>query len=326
MHKAHKKAKNPETGEKFGTGWWVPFPDYRDYTIDYEGVAETVGKLKLKPSEKVLSLDPAEVENPPPLPIPLKKDLRKWCSPIENQGGLGSCTAHAAAGVVEYYQRKLYGMHIDSSRLFIYKTTRNLMGVIGDTGAWLRTTMAALVLCGAAPEKYWPYSDRNPDFDQEPPAFIYALADNYEALRYVCHDPWHKRINPNHVLWRVLWSIARGIPVMFGFYGFPSFWQSRNTGEIPYPCKGENIQWGHAIVAVGYDFRKKIKNAECPDEKTTKGALLIRNSWGRNWGDNGYGWLPFKYVRKRLALDFWSLLDMEWVAKVEDFNLKLERE
>jgi C1A family cysteine protease len=70
-------------------------------------------------------------------------------------------------------------------------------------------------------------------------------------------------------------------------------------------------QWGHAIVAVGYNDRKRIKNTKC--NKTTTGALLIRNSWGTEWGDEGYGWMPYEYVENKLALDFWSLLSMDWV-------------
>ena len=74
------------------------------------------------------------------------------------------------------------------SRLFIYRATRDLMGVTGDTGAWLRNTMGALVLCGAPPERHWPYTDSVPDFDAEPPSFVYAIADNFEATQYFCHD------------------------------------------------------------------------------------------------------------------------------------------
>jgi C1A family cysteine protease len=102
-----------------------------------------------------------------------------------------------------------------------------------------------------------------------------------------------------------------GIPSMFGFWGFPSFDSSDVKGGIPYPCKGESAEWGHAIVAVGYNDDKIIKNLTCDIQ--TKGALLIRNSWGKEWGDKGYGWLPYDYVLNNLALDFWSLLGMEWV-------------
>ena len=98
---------------------------------------------------------------------------------------------------------------------------------------------------------------------------------------------------------------------MFGFWGFASFEESDKPGCIPYPCPGEKAQWGHAVAAVGYDDEMKITNLKCKTETT--GAFLIRNSWGTTWGDGGYGWIPYDYVLNRLALDFWSLLDMRWV-------------
>jgi C1A family cysteine protease len=277
-----------------GTGWLPPMPDLRDYTQDQEDIKAMTKKLgmgagKMKASTSV--------------------DLRKWCSPVENQGSLGSCTAHAGIGIVEYYEKRAFNKYFDGSRLFLYKTTRNLMQVTGDAGGWLRCAMGALVLCGVPEEKYWPYNTDN--FDDEPGAFVYSIADNYEALKYFCHDPQGAKVPYPDVLASVKKYLEAGIPSMFGFWGFPSFEKSDVKGGIPYPCSGETAKWGHAIVAIGYDDEKIIKNLSC--NKQTKGALLIRNSWGKEWGDKGYGWLPYDYVLDNLAQDFWSLLGMDWV-------------
>jgi len=298
MHAFYEKVKIAQSQEIVGTGWVPPLPDLRDYTEKSTGITGMAKTLNIKSNMAASTL-------------PNKIDLRPWCSPIENQKSLGSCTANAGVGIVEYFERRAFGKHINGSRLFVYKATRNLLGVVGDTGAWLRNTMGAMALCGIPPEKYWPYTDSDPDFDKEPSSFVYALADNYEALRYFCHDPLQSGIASTKVLERVKVFLAAGIPSMFGFYGFPSFDYSNVPGGIPYPCPGERARWGHAIVAVGYDNNKKITNTQC--NKQTKGALLIRNSWGTGWGDNGYGWMPYDYVRNKIALDFWSLLAMGWV-------------
>ncbi len=300
MHAMYQKVELPETNEWVGTGWLPPMPDLRDYSAEHPEIVKIARKLGL----------PAVAKKPVPA-LPAKVDLRQWCSPIENQGGLGSCSAHAGMGVVEYFERRAFGKHIDGSRLFLYKTTRDLMGVTGDTGAWLRNVMGALTLCGVPAEKYWPYTDKTPDFDKEPTAFVYAVADNFEAVQYFCHDPQGQNVPPASVLASVKAYIAAGVPSMFGFYGFPSFNSTSVKGGIPYPGPGEQAQWGHAISAVGYDDGIKIKNTQ--SNKETTGALLIRNSWGTGWGDNGYGWLPYDYVLNRLALDFWSLISMKWV-------------
>lgn len=285
-----------DTGETFGTGWLPPMPDFRDYSPGHPEIAKMAKALKVGGTKA------------PQLAASV--DLRAGCSPVENQGSLGSCSAHAGIGVVEYMERRAFGTYIDGSRLFLYKATRNLLGVTGDTGAWLRNVMGALALCGVPPEKYWPYDIAK--FDVEPSAFLYAVADNFEALTYFAHDSAGTGVPSANVLASVKNYLAAGVPSMFGFYGFPSFDKTNVPGGIPYPCPNEQAQWGHAIVAVGYDDNKKITNTQC--NKTTTGALLIRNSWGTTWGDKGYGWLPYDYVLNRLALDFWSMLSQKWVA------------
>jgi C1A family cysteine protease len=168
--------------------------------------------------------------------------------------------------------------------------------------------MGALVLFGIPPEEYWPYEVAH--FDIEPTAFCYAFAQNYQTIKYFRHDPPG---TPNAVLLnRLKIYLSAGHPFMFGFTVYSSISQADTTGKIPYPCKGEKILGGHAIVAVGYDDKMKIKNTGSCKVETT-GALLIRNSWGTEWGEGGYGWLPYEYVLKGLAEDFWSILKKEWI-------------
>ncbi len=297
-------------GFELGMGWLPDYPDFRDYTVD---TPEIASRLKMLGQEPVkVMLQRVGVAEPEKVSLPLKQDLRAWCSPIENQRQLGSCTAQAGVGLVEYYERRAHGTHIDASRLFLYKATRNLLKWTGDTGAFLRSTAAAMVLFGIPPEEYWPYTDAKPDFDEEPSAFCYSFAQNYQALQYFRLDP--PGTAKDALLTRIKTFIAAGLPSMFGFAVFSSIRQAQDDGKIPFPCVGERVLGGHAVVAVGFDDKIKIENRTCKvGERETTGALLVRNSWGTGWGDAGYGWLPYKYVLKGQAIDWWSVLRKEWV-------------
>jgi C1A family cysteine protease len=279
--------------EKYGMGWIPDYPDLRDYTEKTEEVKSILEHKGLHQIKK----------------LPESVDLREWCSPVEDQGKIGSCTAHAGVGIIEYYENKSFGRHIDASRLFLYKVTRNLMKMKGDIGAYLRTTMGAMVLFGVPPEDYWPYNDDEKEFDKEPPAFCYAFAQNYQAMKYFRHDP--PKEGAGSILKKVKTYLAIGHPAMFGFTVYNSVEQAEKIGRIPFPSPKERIEGGHAIVAIGYNDKMKIKNKYGRIETT--GALLIRNSWGKSWGEEGYGWLPYEYVLKGLAEDFWSILKKEWI-------------
>ena len=301
-----------EEKKTYRFGWLPDYPDFRDYTEKTDSI---------KPM-----LEKTSVTGGGTLPNP-SVNLGKWFSPVEDQGGIGSCTANAAVGVVEYFERRAFGKHIDASRLFLYKATRNLMHMTGDTGAYLRTTMKAQALFGVPPEEYWPYTDKKPidhiepthHFDLEPSAFCYAFAQSYQAIKYVRLDPYG--ITGETLLSRIKLYLASGLPSMFGFTVYDSIRQASRDGEIPFPCSRERSVGGHAIVAAGYDDEKKIKNTDCGTEET-KGALLIRNSWGDGWGDGGYGWLPYEYVIKGVSRDFWVLLSQEWVDTDQFKNIR----
>jgi C1A family cysteine protease len=256
-------------------GWIPDYPDIRDYTKETAEVREILaggegggaGARRAGGTGRTHGARAA---------LPAKVDLREWCSAVEDQGMLGSCTANAGAGVIEYYERRTFKKHVEVSRLFLYKVTRNLMKMKGDTGGFLRTTMGAMVLFGVPPEDYWPYTDSQDGFDREPPAFCYAFAQNYQAIKYYRHDPPGSRL-----------------------------------AEVR-----ERIEGGHAIIAVGYNDKMKIENrgeGAGAGITTTEGAFLIRNSRGESWGEAGYGWLPYEYVTRGLAEDFWSVLKKEWI-------------
>jgi len=305
----------PENSAPLGMGWLPDHPDFRDFTIENDEIKGIFKETKLR-NGKLATTGSGPVSF---------VDLRAWCSPIENQGNLGSCTANAGVGLLEYFERRAFGNHIDASRLFLYKTTRDLMQVSGDFGAYLRTTMASMVLFGVPPEKYWPYnisgfnvSQGTANFDVEPPAFCYSFASNYKALKYYRLDP------PGTALLTLLSTIKTnlnaGLPCMFGFSVYQSFYQAQTTGKIPLPAaSGDPFVGGHAVVCVGYDDTIKIKNSIANSPETT-GAFLIRNSWG-NWGPNGgYLWMPYDYILKGLANDFWTLISAAYVA-TGNFNL-----
>ena len=292
-------------------GWRRDLPDFRDFTVSHKELSPNLRAIGERQSVQAL-LKKAGIGKPEAKKLPAAVDLRPWCSPVEQQGNIGSCTAQAGVGLLEYFEKRSFGKIVDASRLFLYKTTRNLMKETGDCGGYLRYTMGAMALFGLPPEDYWPYIEER--FDEEPPAFCYSYAQNYQSLQYYRHDP--NDAPRKTILESVKTHLAAGLPSMFGFTVYSSYAQAETNGLIPYPTKNERIAGGHAVVAMGYDDKLKIKN-ENPGGPETTGAVLIRNSWGSEWGEKGYGWLPYEYLLKGVADEWWSLIKNEWIESGE---------
>ncbi len=287
---------------KFKLGWKPDLPDLRDYT-DQNG---TMAKI-LEP----LGVTEAQAS------IKTSVDNRQFCSPIDDQGDLGSCTAHMGIGMIEYCEFKAFKKFVHGSRLFVYKATRDYAGYRGDSGAEIRNTMGALAMYGVPPERLWPYTDDPKKFDLEPPTNVYIAGQMYQAEKYMRLD--YAGIDNQVLLHKIKTYLAAGFPVGYGFSVFKSIDQADQDGRIPFPGPKEELEGGHANMFVGYDDSMVITNTVYGG--STKGALLTRNSWGTGWGEKGYGWLPYDYVLKELAEDFWVLLKSEWLD-TEQFGFK----
>ncbi|MGH2457548.1 MAG: C1 family peptidase [Chloroflexota bacterium] len=219
--------------------------------------------------------------------LPSSVDLRSQCPAVYDQGQLGSCTANAIAGAIQFDQMKQQLAQVFTpSRLFIYYNERVIEGTVStDSGAQIRDGIKSVGSQGVCPEDLWPYVIAN--FAEQPPANCYQVASQHTAVLY-------SRLVQNLTLMKG--CLASGYPFVFGFTVYASFESPEvaQTGVAPMPASGEQVLGGHAVAAVGYDDSQQ--------------RFIVRNSWGTGWGMSGYFTLPYTYLTQRsLSSDLWTI-------------------
>jgi C1A family cysteine protease len=221
-----------------------------------------------------------------PAPLPAKVDLRTLCPAVEDQGQLGSCTANALVGALEFLELKGKSTTFaDLSRLFVYYNERAIEGTVkSDSGAMLRDGIKALAKQGVCRETAWPYVVTR--FTKKPGVGCYKEAAAHTISSY-------HRLNTVEEMRACL---ADGYPFVFGFTVYDSFESATvaTSGILNLPKAKERPLGGHAVMAVGYDDNVK--------------RFIVRNSWGPDWGKQGYFTIPYVYLADRnLSDDFWTV-------------------
>jgi len=216
--------------------------------------------------------------------LPVSIDLRVKCSPIVDQGQLGSCTANAiVSGLREFMllndSRKPFER---LSRLFLYWWERYSEGSVNeDSGASLRDGMKVLKQKGVCPETLWPYDITT--FENPPTENEINEAKEYRISGY------QRILSINEIKHALLINHL----VVFGMIVYESFESVTSDGIVPIPSDKEIQLGGHALCIVGYD------------DNINNGSFIVRNSWGEIWGDAGYCYI--QYAMFKFISDIWTV-------------------
>ncbi len=211
-----------------------------------------------------------------------KVDLREWDTIVESQGAIGSCVSNALTNAYELCVNKLYPKYFTHlSRLFIYYNGRAEYGDIQkDDGLYLRDGLKSLAKFGVCSEELWPYDESK--FDDQPSEECYKDAEKRKILKY------QKLIS----IYYIIQVLNKNKPVVFGMEIYDSFMDlNERISTVNFPGRKEKSLGGHAMCMVGYDVDKRL--------------FLAKNSFGPTWGDNGYCWIPFDYIRQE-GYDIWT--------------------
>ena len=268
-------------------GWQRDLPDPRDYGPAHANVLAAFQSVKRATVSSAKKLDLSEY-------FPQVED--------DDQLEVRACSACAVAALAGYFERRSAGGPARGSRLFLYQTALRASERVGDCDIGLRATIRALARFGLPPERLWPYEPARVTVAPEP--FLYSFGREYQSLVYIRLEP--TGATGKEVLQSVKAHLVAGFPSVLGF---PAFESLTRDLDVAFPTRFDAVLGGAAAVAVGYDDTRRIRS--------TKGAFRVRMSWGPDWGEGGYGWLPYAYVEERLAVDFWTLLRPDWLASGE---------
>ncbi len=208
--------------------------------------------------------------------LPSRVDLREFLPPVRSQGSIGSCSAWSTvyyAKTLQENQERGWGADTPDHQYGPLFTYNQITGGV-NRGTSIMDHMILLEKQGAAPFSLFPYEQ---DIHIQPDDRVIREAENFRAESHRNLDQYDSRRKTWLVeLKAVKAALAEDLPVVAGFQIYENFYRYR--GGIYDRVEGRSLG-GHAMCIVGYDDKK--------------GALLIVNSWGTDWGEEGFVWMDY---------------------------------
>ena len=227
-------------------------------------------------------------------PLPEAANLQKFAPSVGDQGHQGSCvawsSAYAARTIEEAARSGADPNSLRFSPAFLY----NQIGLENCDGSYIEKAMEFMTQSGSVPYDQFPYSDQ--DCSKQPDQQLLDQARQYKMRGFNRLTPGDR----NNVLdlHAIKENIAQGAPVVIGMQVGGSYMQPMLGKDLWTPTDEDRSLMGfggHAQCVVGYDDRKY------------GGAFLLMNSWGPQWGNNGFAWVrypDFKYfVREAYGIE-----------------------
>ncbi|GAO44782.1 peptidase C1 family protein [Flavihumibacter petaseus NBRC 106054] len=227
-------------------------------------------------------------------PLPEAANLQRFAPAVGDQGAQGSCVAWSSAyGARTILEASKSGQDPNSVRFspaFLY----NQIGLDGCQGSYIVRAMEFMTKQGAVPYEQFPYTDqdcsRTPSQEQVREAGQFRMRGFNRLSQGDCTDAIDLRA--------IKENLAQGAPVVIGMMVGQSFMKDMMGKDVWIPSESDRSMMGfggHAMCVVGYDDRKY------------GGSFLIMNSWGKEWGVNGFAWVRYGdfnyYVREAYGVE-----------------------
>ncbi|MEZ4887669.1 MAG: C1 family peptidase [Chitinophagales bacterium] len=240
--------------------------------------------------------------------LPLKVDLKPYCPMVGNQGEINSCVGWATGYGALTIQQAIENGWTDKrmitknahSALFVYNQIK-----VGDCAGGSRIS-DAIELLSSKGDCYARDFDRDVNNCQRnPESTIQEYAKKYKVSDYM--TLFESEAEPKLKVLRVKESLAQGKPVIIGLNIRKNFARLRRGSKFWWPDLGNTTPMGgHAMVVVGYD--------------EAEGAFEVMNSWGKDWADDGFVRIKYKYFANNCKYAYQLFLKPASQTKVKTFQ------